>query len=149
MVRAGYDCVCADRLEGSYPVKTLVVEVGSRRPLGIGAGSLAILSALPPNEAENVILHNAHRIAAFSGMSVERLRRLAGRARAEKSASLEVTGVPGVHALAIALHPPSGDPVAALSVCAIKSRMTNRRRMLIISILRRECNLLAASFVKQ
>ena len=40
---SGADAVCIDRRLGSYPVKTLTVEVGTKRPLGIGAGSLAIL----------------------------------------------------------------------------------------------------------
>jgi len=45
IVRSGDDAVCADRAIGSYPVKTSVVDVGTRRPLGLGGGSLAMLTA--------------------------------------------------------------------------------------------------------
>ena len=51
MVRRGDEATCADRISGHYPIKTFVVDVGTRRPLGIGAGSMAILSALPEDVA--------------------------------------------------------------------------------------------------
>lgn len=148
MARDGYESVCADRIEGDYPVKTLVVEVGNRRPLGIGAGSLAILSSLPPEEAEAAISHNADRLGGFDNMSPERLRRLMVRARAEGNASLPVTGIPGVHALAVAVVTPGKRPIAALSVAAIKSRMTAKRQTEILAILRRESTALTTSVLK-
>jgi DNA-binding IclR family transcriptional regulator len=37
-VRSGFDTVCVDRMEGSFPIKTLTLDVGTRRPLGVGAG---------------------------------------------------------------------------------------------------------------
>ena len=148
MTRDGYESVCADRIEGSYPVKTLVVEVGNRRPLGIGAGSLAILSALPPEEAEAAITQNEDRVAGFEDMGADRLRRLAARARAEGKASLPVIGIPGVHALAVAVRTPGGRPIAALSVAAIRSRMTAQRQSEILKILRKESAALTASVLQ-
>jgi DNA-binding IclR family transcriptional regulator len=54
------------RHEGSFPIRTLVLDVGNRRPLGVGAGGLAILAAigdekqthreLPSNTGERVAL---------------------------------------------------------------------------------------------
>ena len=43
--RSGFDAVCLHRVEGAFPIRTLVLEVGSRRPLGVGAGGLAVLAA--------------------------------------------------------------------------------------------------------
>jgi DNA-binding IclR family transcriptional regulator len=37
-LRSGYDAVCIDRREGSFPIRALVLDVGTRRPLGVGAG---------------------------------------------------------------------------------------------------------------
>ncbi len=53
--RSGLDAVCLDRREGTFPIKTFTLEVGMRRPLGVGTGSLAILSALPEEEIEQVV----------------------------------------------------------------------------------------------
>jgi hypothetical protein len=47
IIRSGDDSLCVDRREGAFPIKTFTVDVGVRRPLGVGAGSLAILTALP------------------------------------------------------------------------------------------------------
>lgn len=141
MARAGFDAVCLERVEGSYPVKTLVVNVGSRRPLGIGAGGLAVLSALRPDESEEVILQNAARIP---GMTVERLRKLVARTSQKQFASLDVTGIPGVRAIAVAVRTPSGRPIAALSVAAVTSRMAKERQSVIVEMLRRESSGLTA-----
>ncbi|NJM34889.1 MAG: helix-turn-helix domain-containing protein [Rhodomicrobium sp.] len=37
-LRSGDEAVCIDRREGSFPIKTLTLRVGDRRPLGVGAG---------------------------------------------------------------------------------------------------------------
>ena len=34
--RSGLDAVCLDRHEGTFPIKTFTLEIGMRRPLGIG-----------------------------------------------------------------------------------------------------------------
>src|ERR1041385_2456061 len=51
--RSGLDAVCLDRHEGTFPIKTFTLEIGMRRPLGVGTGSLAILPALPEEEVRN------------------------------------------------------------------------------------------------
>ena len=42
-----HDLVCIDRKTGDYPIKVFTVEIGIRRPLGVGAGSIAVLAAMP------------------------------------------------------------------------------------------------------
>ena len=54
-LRAGDSALCVARQIGSFPIRTLTLEVGDYRPLGLGAGSLALLSALPEAEVEQVI----------------------------------------------------------------------------------------------
>ena len=44
-IRSGLDAVCIDRAEGSFPVKVLTQNIGTRRPLGVGSGALALLAA--------------------------------------------------------------------------------------------------------
>ena len=38
VARVGDEIVCLDAREGSFPIKALTLNVGDRRPLGIGAG---------------------------------------------------------------------------------------------------------------
>ena len=55
VVRSGREAVCLERIEGPSPVRVLTLDTGSRRPLGLGAGGLAILAALPEDERQLVI----------------------------------------------------------------------------------------------
>jgi DNA-binding IclR family transcriptional regulator len=54
-VRSGHEAVCVDRQTGDFPIKILTLEVGHRRPLGVGAGSLALLAFLPNEDIERVL----------------------------------------------------------------------------------------------
>jgi len=144
MVRSGDDAVCADRAVGSYPIKTFVVDVGTRRPLGIGAGSLAILSALPEDVAELALGHNAARIAGYAGMSADRLRAMLAEARRLGHVAMDVVAVPGVRAVGVPVRTAGGKAVAALSVAAIAPRMTPGREAELVRLLRREAQELGA-----
>jgi len=143
MIRSGDEAVCADRAVGSYPIKTFTVEVGTRRPLGIGAGSLAMLSALPEDVAELVLKHNAPRIGAYDGMTLERLRRMMQQARQQGYVAMDVIEVPGARTVGVAITTGTGRPVAALSVAAISMRMTPERESGLLAILRREASEIA------
>ena len=133
MVRSGDDAVCLDRAEGSYPVKTFVVDVGTRRPLGLGAGSLAILSALPEDEAEAVLARNAQRVGQFEGMTVAQLRSMLVQARQAGHVATEVIEVPGVRAIAVPLLSSSGRVAAGLSVAAVERRMGREREATLLA----------------
>lgn len=60
-VRSGNESVCEDRYEGPSTIRVITLEVDSRRPLGLGAGGLAILSAMPEEEREHAIASIAQR----------------------------------------------------------------------------------------
>ena len=50
-IRSGFDSICVDRRTGNYPVKVLSIEIGARRPLGLGVGGLVLLAFLPRAES--------------------------------------------------------------------------------------------------
>src|SRR3712207_2625284 len=54
-VKRGNYAVCLHREEGTYPVRTQALQAGNQHPLGIGAGSLAMLAALDDIEVERVL----------------------------------------------------------------------------------------------
>ena len=57
-VKRGNYAICLHREEGTYPVRTHALQAGNQHPLGIGAGSLAMLSALSDDEVERVLAAN-------------------------------------------------------------------------------------------
>jgi DNA-binding IclR family transcriptional regulator len=133
-VRSGTEAVCADRVSGSYPVKALTMEVGSRRPLGIGSGSLALLAALPDSEIEEILKVNADRLAPFKAVRAARIWREIQQARVRKYAIAEGHVVKEVSGVGVAIKDPRGHPIAAVSVATISSRFQDARQAALIRV---------------
>ena len=58
----GLEAICLSRESGDIPYPQASLRVGDRHPLGLGAGGLAILAAMPKDEAEMVLTINAPAI---------------------------------------------------------------------------------------
>ncbi|MGY6536277.1 MAG: IclR family transcriptional regulator [Pararhodobacter sp.] len=58
-VISGLDAVCVLRVEGGNALRAVTLQEGARRPLGIGAGSMALLAALGDAEIKRIIAANA------------------------------------------------------------------------------------------
>jgi len=135
--RSGLDAVCLDRREGAFPIKTFTLEVGMRRPLGVGTGSLAILSALPEEEIEKVVDANNVRLPEY-GLNGGTLLSQVKRAQKLGFAMREMPGLAGVRSVGQALRNQGGVPFAALSVSTISSRMSEKRASEIATLLKTE-----------
>jgi len=135
--RSGLDGVCLDRHEGTFPIKTFTLEIGMRRPLGVGIGSLAILSALPEEEIKHTINSNAPRLNEH-GLTPASLLGQVRRAQKLGYALRENPSLAGVRSMGYAIHNSSGVAFAALSVSAISSRMTEKRVLELATLLKAE-----------
>jgi DNA-binding IclR family transcriptional regulator len=128
-VRNGFHTVCLHRYEGTYPVRAHVLAAGDRHPLGIGAGSLAILAALPDAEIDFIIRTNSQICAKRYPLATDdAIRRLVADARRNGYALNPGLIFPGAWGIGAAIHDPPGTPVAALSIAAIESRMTEEHQ---------------------
>ncbi|WP_454691431.1 IclR family transcriptional regulator [Achromobacter aloeverae] len=136
VVRSGFDAVCMHCREGSFPIKTLVLDVGSRRPLGIGAGGLAILSAVPLEEQAHIIERIAPSLDRYRNLTVEDLAAACAQAREARLAVIRNRLNLGVSAVGLPLRNAAGQPVAALSVAAMSQRVTARRIPMLADLLR-------------
>ncbi|HEX2544962.1 MAG TPA: IclR family transcriptional regulator [Ramlibacter sp.] len=126
-LRSGYDAVCISRMQGSYPIQTPSVPLGSRQPLGVSAGGLALLAALPDAEISTVIKTVAPRLGAYGDLDADSVRDLC---RDAKACGYAVTGnhaVPGVRAIGLPIFNAAKSPVAAITVAATHGRMTDQR----------------------
>ncbi len=139
--RRGLEAVCTARALGDYPIKALTLDVGIRRPLGVGAGGLAILCALPPDEADEIIEANAQRYAKLSALDPARVKAAVAEGRAQGFAFLDSAVVAGTAAVGVAL--PADNPVAAISVAAISTRLDEARRIEVAAALQRHTRRLA------
>jgi DNA-binding IclR family transcriptional regulator len=135
--RSGLDAVCLDRHEGAFPIKTFTLEIGMRRPLGVGTGSLAILSALANEEIQKIIEANAARLVDY-GINAGGLLTQVKRAQKLGYAMRDVPGLTGVRSVGLALRNQTGMAFAALSVSTITSRMNEKRASEVAQLLRNE-----------
>jgi len=136
--RSGYDAVCLERKEGSFPIKTLTVDVGTRRPLGIGAGGGALLMALPDAEVEEIIAANAKHFSRYANMKAQDVRAMLKRAREIGYMLNDRQVTPGAMSIGLPITDPYGPPIAAISIGAITTRMEPERRQELAAVLRRE-----------
>lgn len=142
MVRSGLDAVCIDRLEGSYPIQARTLDIGGRRPLGCGAGGLALLLEMPDDEIERVIATNAPRFGSSGRMTADRMRNAVRRSRKAGYAINEEDVLSGVSAIGVAVRPRQGQAYAALSIAGISSRFEGERRDELASLLIKEARAL-------
>lgn len=134
--RSKFDGVCMDRAEGSFPIKALILDVGRRRPLTVGGGSLAILSALSESEAQRICdINDARSKERFPRYSPEELQSDLAEARARGYVIKDALEIPGVRTVAVPIRQPDGAPVGAISVTAIAARLDQNRSTLVAGYL--------------
>ncbi len=123
--RSGLEAVCTLRKLGEYPVKVMPLDVGIRRPLGVGAGGLAILGAMPEDEAESIIQSIGNNIRHFGTLTPVSLRKLVQKTRSQGYSYLP-GATPFTGAVGVAF--PAENPLCAISISAIASRMNDKRQ---------------------
>lgn len=142
VVRSGFEAVCMHRREGSFPIRTLVLEIGSRRPLGVGAGGLAILAAIEPQERETIIERVAPALPQFGRLTASELTRACTETAASGVALIRDRVNLGVTAVGVHFKDTMGQPMGALSVAALTQRMTATRLRSISTQLREAARLM-------
>lgn len=134
ILRSGFDGVCIDRAEGGFPIKAFVLDVGRRRPLTVGGGSLAILSALQDGEIDRICKVNAERTKArFPRYSEDDLRQHIAATRARGYAIKDVLELPDVRSIGVAICKPDGTAIAGISLATLNSRLDPARIELVAS----------------
>ena len=134
LVRSGLEIVCLERVAGSFPIQAHTLDAGARRPLGVGAGGLAMLMVLPDAEVEAVVLANDARYRAWPGLDAQRMRELVAQSRRAGYAINDGDLMPDVGAIGMAfetrrLAAAHGGPVqAAISIASLAARFRGPRR---------------------
>jgi len=140
-VRTGLEAVCLAREEGSFPIKILSLNVGTRRPLCVGAGNLSMLALLPDEDVERALAIHGAALGEQWNQHPDTVRELVSAARKQGHAFVAEVFVPGMAAVGVALTGPDGVPFAALSIASVPSRLQGERRTNIVTWLQKEVRL--------
>lgn len=146
-VRSGADSFCLDRQSGSFPIQTLTVEVGKRRPLGIGGGGLALLSFMPEADLPAVLDRIEPQIGVYGGLTREILVDLVQESRRRGYAISTNFAVAGVTSIGVPIRDRTGALLGAISVSAITARMQPREAM-VIRTMQREVTAIEAELAQ-
>jgi DNA-binding IclR family transcriptional regulator len=128
-VRRDSHAVCLKKEEGVFPIRTHALQVGGRHPLGVGAGSLAMLAGLPEAERTEVLDRNEELLAA----SFPACNRTALIPHIQRAQEMGYSLNPGLvltnsWAVGAAFKMPGGRVSGAISIAAIDSRMGPERQ---------------------
>lgn len=131
--------ICVHREEGPYPIRIHALHAGDRHPLGVGAGSLALLAALPDEEVEEVLTANADLLAdKYPQHSPSVLRALVQETRAKGYAVNPGMLLSDSWGIGVAVRGHDGRPIGALSIAAIESRLGEERQRELGQLLAKE-----------
>ena len=140
-LRRGAYGVCMHREDGDFPIRTQALQVGDRHPLGIGAGSLAILAALDPAEAEIAIAQNACALETYyPNYSVPLLRILVEETRARGWSLNPGLNVANSWGIGVALRAPGGAVIGAFSIAALDARLGPERQSEVAALLKSQAD---------
>ncbi len=141
-VRSGDHAICVARRVGSYPIKTLTLNVGDSRPLGLGAGSLALLATLPDSECRQTIARNEPLLAGRQNYSTQNLLDYVNQTRLNGYSINQGLMLPEMAAVGMALQNTPDYVSASISIATIRSRMPPSRVAEIVAMMKKEIALI-------
>ncbi|MCD1286224.1 MULTISPECIES: IclR family transcriptional regulator [unclassified Brevibacterium] len=148
-LRTGNFSICARREEGFGDILNNALSVGDRHPLGIGAGSLAILSELTPAEVDAQFEANAQLLTErYPKVSVPQLLDIIDQARSDGFVHNPGLFAQGSWAVGVPLRIRGTRPRAALSIASIPDRVTGSRVERLVALLRREAKAIAEALAE-
>jgi len=142
--KVGDHSVCLDSREGTFPIKVLTLNIGDQRPLGIGAGSMAMLAAMTDAEVERILAQQKDERDQYA-LSDAKLREMIalthsnGYAYNDTHIYKNMAEMTGMAAVAVALRRSDGQPAGAIHVTSVTSRLAGARRENVASMILAEC----------
>ncbi|MCC8982652.1 IclR family transcriptional regulator [Bradyrhizobium acaciae] len=146
-VRSGVEALYLARSVGNHPLQPNYLQIGSRRPLGVGAGALALLVWLPDAEIEAVIEVIVPRLAKSPRITPKFLRERIAMARKAGHTVLLDAAFPGMGGVGVPVRDDAGEVVAALSIGAASDRI-RRRESELADMLKKEAQVLARAMAQ-
>jgi len=146
IARSGFEAICIDSCQAPTAIRAVPLVPGQRLPLGIGAGSLAILASLPDVEVAAVLNANQtqRETQAARPVSCEELLGRIAEARETGYAYNAQTVAEGIIGLGIVIPPDDGVVHLAVSVSKIGAEMDEAERLRLATVICEELGIVSA-----
>lgn len=121
----GYFALCLEMQQGAHLTQRFAQSIGARILMGVGQASIALLAYQPPAKRNEILHHNAPRLAREYAIETAQVRRAIMRMQQERfSCGIADKCLPSYTGLAVPLLDNTGAPVAALSCAMQATRLT-------------------------
>lgn len=139
VARSDTEVVCLATAQGCEIIRAVTLEVGQRLPLGVGAGSLALLAAMPDDEIEAIVTSNRSKLRFFGGgrLTPKVLEERVQVTRAKGYALSKDSVAKGVIGLGIAVSGESEAIELAVSVSMVATQLDSADQTQIVKTIRR------------
>lgn len=138
MARDRDDSVCIDRYDSEFQMQTLTGSIGGSVPLGLGPGSLAILSFIDAEQQQAILERNFHRLQKWPSLSRDKLQLLveqtAGRGYALDPGEL----LPGVGGVSVPIRVAGAGVVGSLGLTVLSPRLTPENVQRYVALMQEE-----------
>ena len=125
----GIESICLSRSEGDFPIRNQLVKAGDRWPLGVGAGSCAMLAAMSDDDIGRILARNtAMREQRYPGCTDSAIQRLIHETRSQGYCLNPGLVLESSWAIGVPVYDAHNRPVASLSLAAIEARLGPARR---------------------
>jgi DNA-binding IclR family transcriptional regulator len=125
--RRGDETVCVLAEEGSFPLRSHVLHVGIRFPLGVASAGLVILSHLPDRDIDDFFSRNRLELDWGTGHSEQAIRARVESTRTTGYAVNPALIVEGSWGIGAAVFDGAGRPGWALSLTGVQTRFSPQR----------------------
>jgi DNA-binding IclR family transcriptional regulator len=145
-IRQGFEVVCLSVEKGNAHLPPATLRIGDRYPLGVSSAGLAVLAALPDDEARQALeIHGEYIDRTYPHCSVDVIRRLVAETRRQGYSVIPGILLPGYWALGVPLLQSDGCPIAAITIVSSEMRLGTTRRIVVGERMRRaSCELMDA-----
>ncbi|MES0100773.1 IclR family transcriptional regulator [Mesorhizobium sp. M0019] len=138
VVPTGDDSVLIDKVEGTEVGRITSPAIGCRRPIGVGAGSIALLTAVSDAEARSLYERNLPHLANVRWTTPDRIWRDIVAARRRGFSVVKGQLVKDATAISVAALNNAGEPVASVTVFGPNSRLKPSKYDRIAELIRQE-----------
>jgi DNA-binding IclR family transcriptional regulator len=121
LMRRGDEAVCLERVDGTDPIRSYVIDIGDRRTIAATVSGLAMMAYLDNRDADAILLRTRRALARYPRTNADNARRQIDFARKHQYAISEGLIVDGVTGLGVAVPTPNGAPYLGVSATLVSA----------------------------
>ncbi len=133
-IRSGAEAICVERAVGDFPIRANYLHVGSRRPLGVGAGSMTLLASLPPEERATILDLTCQNLTGYPLLTREKLEAHFRHFDTHGHVAMYDQIVDMMGAIGIPVLGRHGQVVGAVSIVGLTDRIRGREALLVAAV---------------